>query len=77
MIVPSTTTAQFQYAIPNIVSAARVLERNARRVTYLNFGDSRAFGRRRELSPDPRQHAASDAGVLPDQFVYRESIRVG
>lgn len=44
MITPSSRTAQFHYAIRNIVSAAEVLERRGRRVIYLNIGDPQAFG---------------------------------
>jgi len=44
MIIPSSRTAHFHYAIRNIVSAAEVLERSGRRVTYLNIGDPQAFG---------------------------------
>jgi alanine-synthesizing transaminase len=44
MIIPSSRIARFHYAIRNIVSAAEVLERAGRRVTYLNIGDPQAFG---------------------------------
>src|SRR3954470_1384995 len=44
MIIPSSRIAQFHYAIRNIVSAAEVLERSGRSVTYLNIGDPQAFG---------------------------------
>jgi aspartate/methionine/tyrosine aminotransferase len=44
MIIPSSRTARFHYAIRNIVSAAEVLERSGRQVTYLNIGDPQAFG---------------------------------
>lgn len=49
MIIPSSRTAQFHYAIRNIVTAAEVLERGGRRVTYLNIGDPQVFG----FSPPP------------------------
>src|SRR5216683_665995 len=44
MITPSRRTANFSYAIRNIVRAAEKLERAGRSVTYLNIGDPQAFG---------------------------------
>jgi alanine-synthesizing transaminase len=44
MINPSRRTLRFHYAIRNIVSAAELLERSGRQVTYLNIGDPQAFG---------------------------------
>ena len=44
MIRPSTRTAQFHYAIRNIVTSAEALERAGRHVTYLNIGDPQVFG---------------------------------
>src|ERR671932_662378 len=44
MIRPSARTAQFHYAIRNVVGAAEKLERAGRRVTYLNIGDPQAYG---------------------------------
>src|SRR5712664_3085197 len=44
MISPSTRTANFHYAIRNLVSAAEVQERAGRRVVYLNIGDPQAYG---------------------------------
>jgi alanine-synthesizing transaminase len=44
MIEPSTRTANFHYAIRNLVSAAEALERAGRSVTYLNIGDPQAYG---------------------------------
>jgi len=44
MIVPAKRTANFTYAIRNIVQAAEALERSGRPVTYLNIGDPQAFG---------------------------------
>ncbi|MGH9960553.1 MAG: pyridoxal phosphate-dependent aminotransferase [Pyrinomonadaceae bacterium] len=44
MIAPSQRTANFNYAIRNIVHAAETLERAGRHVTYLNIGDPQAFG---------------------------------
>ena len=43
MIKPSQRTAHFHYAIRNIVTAAEALERQGRRVTYLNIGDPQVF----------------------------------
>jgi len=44
MISPSKRTANFQYAIRNLVSAAEAQERRGRRVIYLNIGDPQAYG---------------------------------
>ena len=44
MIHPSARTAQFHYAIRNIVGAAEERERAGRRVIYLNIGDPQAYG---------------------------------
>jgi aspartate/methionine/tyrosine aminotransferase len=44
MITPSRRTANFHYAIRNLASAAEVLERDGRRVIYLNIGDPQAYG---------------------------------
>src|SRR6185436_18791357 len=44
MISPSIRTANFHYAIRNLVSAAEALERNGRKVIYLNIGDPQAYG---------------------------------
>jgi len=44
MISPSTRTANFHYAIRNLVSAAEVQERAGRSVIYLNIGDPQAYG---------------------------------
>jgi alanine-synthesizing transaminase len=44
MISPSIRTANFHYAIRNLVSAAEALERNGRHVIYLNIGDPQAYG---------------------------------
>jgi aspartate/methionine/tyrosine aminotransferase len=43
VIKPSQRTAHFHYAIRNIVTAAEALEREGRRVTYLNIGDPQVF----------------------------------
>jgi alanine-synthesizing transaminase len=44
VITPSKRTAQFHYAIRNIVTAAEALERSGRKVIYLNIGDPQVFG---------------------------------
>jgi alanine-synthesizing transaminase len=44
MIVPASRTANFHYAIRNLVGAAEALERLGRRVTYLNIGDPQSYG---------------------------------
>ena len=44
MIRPSRRTAQFHYAIRNIVGAAEERERSGLPVTYLNIGDPQAYG---------------------------------
>ena len=44
MIKASNKTANFHYAIRNIVTAAEVLERAGRPVNYLNIGDPQVFG---------------------------------
>jgi aspartate/methionine/tyrosine aminotransferase len=44
MISPSTRTANFHYAIRNLVSAAEAQERAGHSVVYLNIGDPQAYG---------------------------------
>ncbi len=44
MIAPSGRTANFHYAIRNLVSAAEAQERAGRSVVYLNIGDPQAYG---------------------------------
>ncbi|MGH9967137.1 MAG: pyridoxal phosphate-dependent aminotransferase [Pyrinomonadaceae bacterium] len=44
MIVPSSRTANFHYAIRRLVSAAEAQERLGRPITYLNIGDPQAYG---------------------------------
>ena len=44
MIVPSRRTANFHYAIRNLVSAAEKVERAGREVVYLNIGDPQTYG---------------------------------
>ncbi len=44
MIAPSIRTANFHYAIRNLVSAAEAQERAGRPVIYLNIGDPQVYG---------------------------------
>jgi len=44
MIDASRRTANFDYAIRSLITAARALEREGHKVTYLNIGDPQAFG---------------------------------
>lgn len=44
MISPSIRTANFHYAIRNLVSAAEMQERLGRHIIYLNIGDPQAYG---------------------------------
>src|SRR4029453_3825321 len=44
MIIPSRRTANFHYAIRNVVDAAENLRRRGRDVVYLNIGDPQAYG---------------------------------
>jgi len=44
VISPSIRSAQFQYAIRNIVTSAEALERAGRHIIYLNIGDPQVFG---------------------------------
>jgi len=44
MIDPSIRTANFSYAIRNLVSAAEAQERAGHQIIYLNIGDPQAFG---------------------------------
>ena len=44
MILPSERAANFHYAIRNVVHAAEALERQGRKVIYLNIGDPQTFG---------------------------------
>ena len=61
MITPSTRTAQFHYAIRNIVTAAEALERTGRHVIYLNIGDPQVFGfRPPDVIVDVVQRALKD-----------------
>lgn len=61
MITPSTRTAQFHYAIRNIVTAAEALERAGRDVIYLNIGDPQVFGfRPPDVIVDVVQRALED-----------------
>ena len=61
MITPSTRTAQFHYAIRNIVTAAEALEQAGREVIYLNIGDPQVFGfRPPDMIVDVVQRALKD-----------------
>src|SRR5687768_799147 len=62
-INPSERTANFHYAIRNIVSAAEALERKGRRVIHLNIGDPQAFGFR-----PPAHVVEAVARALTDKF---------
>jgi alanine-synthesizing transaminase len=44
MIPPSERAVNFHYAIRNVVQAAEALERQGRKVIYLNIGDPQTFG---------------------------------
>ncbi|HEX8771997.1 MAG TPA: aminotransferase class I/II-fold pyridoxal phosphate-dependent enzyme [Pyrinomonadaceae bacterium] len=63
MIIPSQRTANFHYAIRNLASAAEVLERDGRPVTYLNIGDPQAYGFR-----PPAHIVEAVASALRDDF---------
>ena len=61
MISPSIRSAQFQYAIRNIVTSAEALERAGRHIIYLNIGDPQVFGfRPPALIVDVVQRALKD-----------------
>ncbi|HYG80119.1 MAG TPA: aminotransferase class I/II-fold pyridoxal phosphate-dependent enzyme [Pyrinomonadaceae bacterium] len=63
MIVASRRTANFHYAIRNLVTAAEAVESAGRRVTYLNIGDPQAYGFR------PPAHVVERvARALSDDF---------
>lgn len=63
MISPSIRTANFHYAIRNLVSAAEEVERNGRNVIYLNIGDPQAYGFR------PPEHVVEAVNrALRDSF---------
>ena len=63
MISPSTRTANFHYAIRNLVSAAEALEQAGRSVIYLNIGDPQAYGFR-----PPVHVVEAVAGALRNSF---------
>jgi aspartate/methionine/tyrosine aminotransferase len=63
MISPSKRTAQFHYAIRNIVGAAEERERAGRPVIYLNIGDPQAYGFR-----PPEQIVEAVADALRNKF---------
>lgn len=63
MISPSIRTANFHYAIRNLVSAAEAQERAGRSVVYLNIGDPQAYGFR-----PPAHVVEAVARALRDSF---------
>lgn len=63
MISPSIRTANFHYAIRNLVSAAEAQERSGRSVVYLNIGDPQAYGFR-----PPGHIVEAVARALRDSF---------
>ena len=63
MISPSIRTANFHYAIRNLVNAAEELERAGRSVIYLNMGDPQAYGFR-----PPAHVVEAVARALRDSF---------
>lgn len=63
MISPSTRTANFHYAIRNLVSAAEALEQAGHSVIYLNIGDPQAYGFR-----PPAHVVEAVAGALRNSF---------
>ena len=63
MISPSIRTANFHYAIRNLVSAAEAQERAGRSVVYLNIGDPQAYGFR-----PPAQVVEAVRRALRDSF---------
>jgi aspartate/methionine/tyrosine aminotransferase len=73
MISPSIRTANFHYAIRNLVSAAEAQERAGRSVVYLNIGDPQAYGFR------PPAHVVEPvAHALRDSFTgYAHSAGLG
>lgn len=73
MIRPSSRTAQFHYAIRNIVSAAEERERTGRAVTYLNIGDPQAHGFR-----PPAHVVEAAARAVRERFTgYEHSAGLG
>src|SRR6266498_1012440 len=70
MIVPSTRTANFHYAIRNLVSAAEAHERAGHRIIYLNIGDPQVYGFR-----PPRHIVEAVTRALRDSFTgYAHSM---
>jgi alanine-synthesizing transaminase len=63
MISPSTRTANFHYAIRNLVSAAEAEERAGREVIYLNIGDPQVYGFR-----PPAHVVEAVAKAVKDRF---------
>ncbi len=62
-IATSRRTANFHYAIRNLVSAAEEVERAGREVLYLNIGDPQAYGFR-----PPAHMVEAVARALRDEF---------
>jgi alanine-synthesizing transaminase len=63
MIAPSNRSANFHYAIRNLVSAVEAQERAGRSVIYLNIGDPQAYGFR-----PPAYVVEAVARALRDSF---------
>lgn len=63
MISPSNRTANFHYAIRQLVSAAEAQERAGRSIVYLNIGDPQAYGFR-----PPAHVVEAVARALKDSF---------
>jgi aspartate/methionine/tyrosine aminotransferase len=63
MISPSSRTANFHYAIRNLVSAAETQERAGGSIIYLNIGDPQAYGFR-----PPAHVVEAVARALRDSF---------
>lgn len=63
MIIPSDRTAEFHYAIRDIVAAAEALEHDGRKIIHLNIGDPQAFGFR-----PPEQVIEAVERALKDHF---------
>ncbi|MGH9882320.1 MAG: pyridoxal phosphate-dependent aminotransferase, partial [Pyrinomonadaceae bacterium] len=63
MILPSIRTANFHYAIRNLITAAQSQERAGQGVIYLNIGDPQAYGFR-----PPAHIVEAVARALRDSF---------
>jgi alanine-synthesizing transaminase len=69
MIHPSERATNFHYAIRNVVRAAETLERQGRRIIYLNIGDPQAFGFR----PPPAVIEAVERAIHEKSTGYSHS----